>query len=47
VFTLRADATGFVEEKPPDDLQRGKPCEPPTPGMYTCDLRIETVPYSD
>jgi uncharacterized protein (DUF2126 family)/transglutaminase-like putative cysteine protease len=47
VFTLRADATGFVEEKPPEDLQRGKPCEPPTPGMYTCDLRIETVAYSD
>jgi hypothetical protein len=39
LFILRADAARFVEE-PPGEFQRGKPCEPPTPGMYTCDLRI-------
>jgi uncharacterized protein (DUF2126 family) len=39
VFTLHAGAARFVEE-PPGEFQRGKPCEPPMPGMYTCDLRI-------
>ena len=38
-FALRAGAADFVEE-PTGDSQRGKPCEPPMPGMYTCDLRI-------
>ena len=32
----------FVEE-PPGEFERGKPCESPTPGMYTCDLRIEAA----
>jgi uncharacterized protein (DUF2126 family)/transglutaminase-like putative cysteine protease len=39
-YTLPADRTEFVEE-PPSDFKAGKPCEPSTPGMYTCDLRIE------
>jgi uncharacterized protein (DUF2126 family)/transglutaminase-like putative cysteine protease len=39
VFTLQAGAAKFVEG-PTREFQRGKPCEPPTPGMYTCDLRI-------
>jgi uncharacterized protein (DUF2126 family)/transglutaminase-like putative cysteine protease len=41
-FTLRADLNEFAEEVP-SDFKAGKPCEPPTPGMYTCDLRIETT----
>ena len=41
-FTLRADLNEFAEEAP-SDFKAGKPCEPPTPGMYTCDLRIETT----
>jgi hypothetical protein len=45
LFKLYPDATAFVEE-PPRELKRGKPCESPTPGMYTCDLRIEAVPFS-
>ncbi|MBV8142961.1 MAG: transglutaminase family protein [Verrucomicrobia bacterium] len=44
LFKLTAEAEKFVEE-PPGEFQRGKPCEPPTPGMYTCDLRIETAAY--
>jgi hypothetical protein len=30
----------FVEESA-SEFQSGKPCESATPGMYTCDLRIE------
>ena len=43
-FTLRADHVEFVEESP-SDFKAGKPCEPATPGMYTCDLRIETTVF--
>jgi uncharacterized protein (DUF2126 family)/transglutaminase-like putative cysteine protease len=39
-YTLLGGRTEFVEE-PPFDFQPGKPCEPATAGMYTCDLRIE------
>jgi hypothetical protein len=39
-FTLLAGRTEFVEE-PPSDFKPGKPCEPATAGMYTCDLRIK------
>jgi uncharacterized protein (DUF2126 family)/transglutaminase-like putative cysteine protease len=39
VFTLHAGAAKFVEEAT-GEFERGTPCEPPTPGMYTCDLRI-------
>jgi len=39
VFTLHAGAAKFVEETT-GEFERGTPCEPPTPGMYTCDLRI-------
>ena len=45
MFRLLTGAQKFVEEAP-GDFQRGKPCESPTPGMYTCDLRIESAPYS-
>jgi uncharacterized protein (DUF2126 family)/transglutaminase-like putative cysteine protease len=44
-FTLHPASIKFVEEPPPDDFQRGKPCEAPTPGMYTSDLRIEAAAY--
>ena len=44
-FTLRAGQVEFVEESP-SDFKAGKPCEPPTPGMYTCDLRIETTVFA-
>jgi hypothetical protein len=40
LFTLKPDSSEFAEESP-SEFQRGKPCESPTPGMYTCDLRIE------
>jgi uncharacterized protein (DUF2126 family)/transglutaminase-like putative cysteine protease len=40
LFRLHPDATKLVEE-PPGEFERGKPCESPTPGMYTCDLRVE------
>jgi uncharacterized protein (DUF2126 family)/transglutaminase-like putative cysteine protease len=46
LFKLHPDATAFVEE-PPGEFERGKPCESPTPGMYTCDLRIEAETYSE
>jgi uncharacterized protein (DUF2126 family)/transglutaminase-like putative cysteine protease len=42
LFRLHPDATKFVEE-PAGDFERGKPCESATPGMYTCDLRIEAL----
>jgi hypothetical protein len=45
LFRLHPDALQFVEE-PPGEFERGTPCEPPIPGMYTCDLRIETAAYS-
>jgi uncharacterized protein (DUF2126 family)/transglutaminase-like putative cysteine protease len=40
LFILKPDSLEFAEESP-SEFQRGKPCESPTPGMYTCDLRIE------
>ncbi len=46
LFRLHPDSSRFVEE-PPAEFKRGKPCESPTPGMYTCDLRIEAVSYSE
>jgi uncharacterized protein (DUF2126 family) len=45
MFSLKADAIRFAEESPVE-FQKGKPCESPTPGMYTSDLRIEAVTYS-
>jgi uncharacterized protein (DUF2126 family)/transglutaminase-like putative cysteine protease len=42
LFRLYPEATKFVEE-PAGDFEHGKPCESPTPGMYTCDLRIEAL----
>ena len=45
LFRLKPDAIRFIEE-PPGEFQKGKPCESPIPGMYTCDLRIEGVAYS-
>jgi uncharacterized protein (DUF2126 family)/transglutaminase-like putative cysteine protease len=44
-FTLHPGSAEFIEQQPPGDFQRGKPCEAPIPGMYTCDLRIEGAPY--
>jgi uncharacterized protein (DUF2126 family)/transglutaminase-like putative cysteine protease len=44
LFRLHPDALQFVEE-PPGEFEHGTPCEPPIPGMYTCDLRIETAGY--
>jgi uncharacterized protein (DUF2126 family)/transglutaminase-like putative cysteine protease len=38
---LDADAARFVET-PAGEFEAGRPCEPVTPGMYTCDLRIES-----
>ena len=39
-FILPKDQTRFTEtDQPP--FVRGKPCEPPAPGLITCDLRIE------
>jgi uncharacterized protein (DUF2126 family)/transglutaminase-like putative cysteine protease len=46
LFRLHPEATRFVEE-PLEELERGLPCESPTPGMYTCDLRIEAAAYSE
>jgi uncharacterized protein (DUF2126 family)/transglutaminase-like putative cysteine protease len=46
LFKLYPEATAFVEE-PPGEFKRGKPCESPTPGMYTCDLRIEAETSSE
>ena len=46
LFRLHPDSSRFIEE-PPAEFKRGKPCESPTPGMYTCDLRIEAVSYSE
>jgi hypothetical protein len=46
LIRLHANATKFVEE-PAVEFERGKPCESPTPGMYTCDLRIEAAAYAD
>jgi hypothetical protein len=43
LFKLHPDAAAFVEE-PPGEFKRGKPCESPIPGMYTCDLRIDAEP---
>jgi uncharacterized protein (DUF2126 family)/transglutaminase-like putative cysteine protease len=40
LFVLHPESTKFVEE-PAVEFARGEPCESPTPGMYTCDLRIE------
>jgi uncharacterized protein (DUF2126 family)/transglutaminase-like putative cysteine protease len=45
LFRLHPNATKFVEE-PVVEFERGKPCESPTPGMYTSDLRIEAPAYS-
>jgi uncharacterized protein (DUF2126 family) len=42
LFRLHPEAGQFVEEAA-SDFERGKPCESPTPGMYTCDLRIEAL----
>jgi uncharacterized protein (DUF2126 family) len=44
LFRLPPDATKFVDE-PAGEFERGKPCESPTPGMYTSDLRIEVATY--
>jgi uncharacterized protein (DUF2126 family)/transglutaminase-like putative cysteine protease len=44
LFRLHPEATKFVEE-PIEEFERGKPCESPMPGMYTCDLRIEGAGY--
>src|SRR6202030_1366721 len=44
LFRLPPDATKFVEETA-GEFERGKPCESPTPGMYTSDLRIEAATY--
>jgi uncharacterized protein (DUF2126 family)/transglutaminase-like putative cysteine protease len=41
-FTLHVAGAEFVEESP-SDFKAGRPCEPAIPGMYTCDLRIETT----
>jgi uncharacterized protein (DUF2126 family)/transglutaminase-like putative cysteine protease len=46
LLRLHANATKFVEE-PAIEFERGKPCESPIPGMYTCDLRIEAAAYTN
>jgi uncharacterized protein (DUF2126 family)/transglutaminase-like putative cysteine protease len=38
-YTLTQDQDVFTESSAP--FTRGKPCEPPAPGLITCDLRIE------
>ena len=45
-FALHADRTVFLEQAP-SDFEIGKPCESATPGMYTCDLRIESSIFPD
>lgn len=39
-FCLRAGELRFAPE-PKEGFPRGEPCEPPAPGMWTSDLRIE------
>ena len=39
-FCLRAGESRFVPEDK-EDFSRAEPCEPPAPGMWTSDLRIE------
>jgi uncharacterized protein (DUF2126 family) len=39
-FCLRAGELRFAPE-PKEGFRRGEPCEPPVPGMWTSDLRIE------
>jgi uncharacterized protein (DUF2126 family)/transglutaminase-like putative cysteine protease len=40
-FRLDSDAVKFFAT-PPGEFKAGRPCEPAAPGMYTCDLRIES-----
>jgi hypothetical protein len=39
-FMLPRNQGCFTETDQPI-FARGKPCEPPAPGLITCDLRIE------